>query len=185
MNAQELFLKTGKSAGVYYCSECLLVRRTEADAERCCAPYTCSYCGTDVPRERRRTICESCERKKREETERLRFEKAKKLTAWGLPVYAPDVGWSDGYFQNVDDLRDHLASHELPVPAYVWACSVCRFVRLETEALLESCYCDAYEDFDPNAIAGVEELSKAVDAFNEQNKHHESWLPDYTTAIVL
>ena len=44
---------------------------------------------------------------------------------------------------------------------------------------------EAYEDFDCDEILGVDELKAAIEAFNLANKHHVSYVPDYTKAVII
>jgi hypothetical protein len=179
MQAQELFLSTGKSAGVYYCTKCKLVRKTQAEAEDCCSPYKCQQCGTET--ERYYTICNSCLRKKEHAEELARFEKSEKLTSF--------CGWifhNDRFYESIGDMLNDI-DDDLDIPEYVWATTECHFVQLDICNVSElACNTDsAYEDFDSSDLDGIDELKIAIDEFNKANYSHISYLVDYTKAVLV
>ncbi len=204
MNATELFHQDGRTAGIFFCGECRNVARTEADANQCCAPYKCTVCGTDVDRKTYRTVCPPCGKAKREAAEKARFDAAEKLTEWDGWIMAEGIGYRDGFFQSVDELREYIEGETpdeeemaklteeekediIKMPAYVWTCDPSYFCKLSiedvTEQLTENC--DAYEDFSVDDMSGVEELEKAIDAFNEANAGVVSYQPNMKRALVL
>lgn len=176
MQAQELFLSTGKSAGVYYCEKCKSVRKTKEDADDCCSPYKCQQCGTET--ERYYTICNSCQNKKEHAQELARFEKAEKLTSFDSQIF-----YNDKYYDSVGDMLDYIDGDP---PEYVWATTECHFVRLEIGKVEElSVDIDsAYEDFDEEPD-GLDELKIAIEAFNKANYHHISYIVDYSKAVLV
>jgi len=178
MQAQELFLASGKSAGVFYCTSCKVVRKTHEEAEDCCSPCKCQQCGVET--EHYNTICKACQRKKERAAEVARFEKAEKLTSFD--------GWlfyGDKYYETMCDLLDDI-DDDADIPEYVWATTVCHFVRLEIGAVEElSVDVDsAYEDFD-SAPDGLDELKTSIEAFNKANAHHISYMVDYSKAVLV
>lgn len=88
MNAIELYHQDGRTARVFYCSQCHLLAKTKALADQCCVPYQCSGCGIDLPRKEYRTICPKCEEQKLREREVERFAKAEKVTQWDGWLYS-------------------------------------------------------------------------------------------------
>ena len=78
MNAQELYLQSGKATGVFYCESCRGVHTSRESADNCSAPRKCA-CGTVIPRPYH-LLCDSCETAKLEARERAAFEKAEKVT---------------------------------------------------------------------------------------------------------
>ena len=185
MNATELFLKEGKSAGVFYCEKCRFIHRTSAEADQCCQPYKCDKCGKEI--ERYRTRCNACRNAADEEVERVRFEKAEKLTAWDGWVFSEGIG-RDGYSHSLSDFYDNWADEHdeggVP-PKYVWACKATHFVRADVSDITERMADDAYEDWEPDTLNGLVELKAALDKFNEVNADVCSYRPDYTKAILL
>ena len=160
MQAEELFLSSGKSAGVYYCTACKLVRRTKEEADDCCSPYKCQQCGKET--ERYHTICNSCQRKKEHVAEVARFEKAEKLSTFD--------GWlfhGDKYYETIGDLLDDI-DDDADIPEYVWATTSCHFVRLDIGAVEELTVDgdSAYEYFD-DTPCGIDELKTAIEEFNK------------------
>jgi len=190
MNATELFVKEGKSAGIYFCGQCRCVARTQEEAERCCKPYACDKCGKEILRYH--TRCNDCDNTERARIERERFDKAEKLTEWIGWVYCEGLGFRDGFFESITELFDALADEEsgLPEyvwtwPEYVWTCTPDRFVHADVSDITDRMADQAYEDWDPADLNGLEELKAALDKFNEANKDAISYSPDYTKAVLL
>ena len=178
MNATELFVKEGKSAGIYFCGQCRCVSRTQAEAEQCCKPYACDKCGKEILRYH--TRCDDCHNVERARVERERFDKAEKLTEWTGWVYCEGLGFRDGFFESIAELSD-----EEGLPEYVWTCTPDHFVHADVSDITERIADQAYEDWDPDELNGLEELRAALDKFNEANKDAISYSPDYTKAVLL
>jgi hypothetical protein len=58
-------------------------------------------------------------------------------------------------------------------------------VRLDCDDIIERATEDAYDDWDKSCLVGLAELAAAMAAFNEANKAHVTWTPDYTRAVVI
>lgn len=177
MNATELFLKDGRTAGVFYCEKCRVVARTKDDADQCCVPYICKTCGKETGR-RFYTICDTCVTAKHAKEERERFDKAEKLTEWS--------GWvvcGDDFYESVSDMLDMVDHEELP--QYVWACKSRQFVKVDICSILEGIGEDGYEDFDPDTLDGIPALDTALKAFEDANATVLSYEPDYTKAVLI
>ena len=175
MNATELFLKTGKPAGIFFCEKCRLVAATQERAGQCCQNYKCSKCGKDTG-SRSWLICDACRDAESAAKERDRFEKAEKLTKWD--------GWvcnGDDFYESIEDMLDVLDE----APEYVWACKADHFVRAEVSDIIDRMDDDAYEDWYPETLNGLEELKAALNKFNEANKDVCSYTPDYTKAVLI
>ena len=186
MNATELYLKEGKSAGVFYCEKCRNVAGSQHLAEQCCKNYLCSKCGKDTG-SRSWLVCDACRAADEVAKERARFEKAEKLSAWDGLVYLEGTG-RDGFSDSLSDFYDNWADdHDEggELPKYVWACKANHFVNAAVSDITER-MCDyAYEDFDPETLDGLDELKSALQKFNEANAAVCSYGPDYSKAILL
>lgn len=190
MNAIELFHADGKTAGIYHCEKCRIVKRTKAEADQCCAPVKCADCGSEnVPKYY--TVCDACRHKKEADREAERFAKAEKVTEWSGAIYSDGRGWNEGFFANVEDLEDWLACEEEDDgsqpdrPEYVWTCDDKPFCQLDYDHIIENAIQEAYEDWEPDSITGADALKAAIEAFNEANKEHVSWEPNYKRALLL
>ena len=76
MNAQELFLGDGRSAGVWYCGDCRIVARAQDDAQRCCAPRLCE-CGVELTgSDKHYTRCSACRYAEQERRDLAQFNAA-------------------------------------------------------------------------------------------------------------
>ena len=188
MNAIELYHQDGKSAGVHYCEKCRCVKRTREEADKCCEPTKCQYCGKETGRQYY-LACESCDRANQEKNERERFEKAKKLTQseWDGWVYLDGTG-RDGYSESLSDFwdnweLDHDEGDEKP--EYVWACKKNHFAVADVSDITERIGANAYDDFDTCDLNGLDDLKAAIEKFNEANKDVVSYEPDYGVAILL
>jgi hypothetical protein len=186
MNAIELYHQDGRSAGVFYCAKCRLVRLTKEEAETCCEPLKCKCCGKETGRKYYLT-CEPCDLANEARKEAERFEKAKKVTEWDGWVYLEGTG-NDGYSQDLEDFwdsweSDHAEDDEKP--KYVWACKAIHFVAADESDVIDRIQDNAPEDFDPADLQGLPELRAAIEQFNEANKDVVAYTPDYSTAILL
>ena len=188
MNATELFLEDGNSSGVFFCGKCRCVARSKPQAEQCCQNYQCVKCGKDTGG-RSWLVCEPCREDEESKKEADRFEAAKKVTAteWAGWVYLDGTG-NDGYSASVEDFwevwgYDHAESDENP--KYVWACKAIHFASADISDIIDRIVDNAYEDFDPDDLNGLDELKKAIEKFNNDNRDIVSYQPDYSTVVLL
>jgi hypothetical protein len=203
MNAIELHHADGRTAGVYYCSECKRVAPTRELADECCAPYKCTGCGVELPRKDHRTACRECVAEKEREREAARFAAAEKVTEWDGWIYTEEIqGYNDGYYDSVGALLEYIEDNtpdegemaeltaeelaEIPrLPEYVWTCGEERFATASLDAIIENIADRGYEDFDTDSILGTEELGAAIEAFNAANTGIVSYSPNYKRALIL
>jgi hypothetical protein len=188
MKPTELFLQDGRPSTIFFCGECRVVHRTIEEADRCCQPYKCTKCGTTC-QQKYWTVCDGCQRKEKAAKEKLLFDAAEKILAIGYEGWVYCEGVGDEFFESVDELMDTLelsAPEDAPV-TYAWACTPEHFAFLDIESVLEHIEQDgdAYEDFDARDLDGIQELSAAIDAFNEANEAVVSYHPDFKRAIIL
>ena len=184
MKAIQLFHKDGRSASVWYCEKCLCVAATESVAESCCRPYKCRECGEET--ENRMLRCNSCRSKLDAAREMEKFAKSAKVTAWDGWIFVEGLGYRDGFFESVGDLHDFCGDDEIAIPQYAWTCTPTQFAFIDFSEIEQGiCENNAYEDFDPGDLNGVDEIKKAIDAFNESNKELVSYSPDYSKSVLL
>jgi len=187
MKATELFHANGKTAGVWYCSECRIVRKTQQEAEECCKPKICTRCKTAECQEYR-TVCKLCNDIIDREREEERFAKAEKVTEWNGPVYSDshDIG-NEGYAENIEEALDWLEcmSEDGKIPEYVWTCNERPICHLNFDSIIESSTSEAYEGWETENLNGLEELEAAIEKFNELNKDDVCWLPNYKKALLI
>lgn len=183
MKPQELFLANGKSAGVWYCDSCHLVKRTQEEAEQCCQPRHCDSCGCEV--DRFRITCGDCQRQKVLQRDLDALEKAELVEGWDGWVWHPEmVSRNDGYFQCPDDLLDYCDMEGVPIPEYAFCCKP-RQLWAAMEDLLHQLDSEGWEDMIESA-AGLDQLEKAIDEFNELNKDTFTiWEADYKRKVRL
>lgn len=189
MNATELFLKDGRTSGIYFCGECRIVHPSEDRANKCCTNPECSKCGVDTG-ERYYTVCEPCRRAEETRNEQERFEKAEKISSdkWGGWVFLEGAGYNNGYFESVSDYLDwHDGNSEDPLPEYLWTCTETPFVVAYLDDVIENVLNQegCPEDFDPDDINGIDELKAAIKKFNEDNEGTLSYFPDYKKAVLI
>ena len=176
MNATELFHKDGRTAGVFYCEKCRMVKRTQYEAEQCCKPYKCSSCGKDCERQYY-TICNECDRQREITREQERFAKAEKVTEWDGPVL-----YGDTYYESIEDM---IETEEDELPDYVWTCTIEKFVEIDVDGILQRICENGYEDFDESSLKGIEEFEVAARKFEEANAGAVCWNPDYKKALLI
>jgi hypothetical protein len=202
MNPAQLLLPDGTLTKVLFCQDCGIMSNDEAQLERQCKCPRICRCGK-VVEDRYCTKCRTCRQAKWEielaEKERLRFEKATKLTEaeYDGPVFNDDIGWNNGYFRDTGELHDMFSDADLindltegypedfNPPAYAWACHVRPICSLDLADILENACQEGPEDWDSADLDGTKELQAALDAFNELNKKQEVWTPDYKRVILL
>ena len=171
MNAQELFSKNGFSVHVWYCLSCGVVSKEKEVAENCCKRSNCRYCGEPVE-EQHWLAHQAC-------IEKNKIEKAEKLGTWdGWVVY------EDKYYTSVDELIEELEDNKDSIPEYVFICKKKPFPAINIEHLIESIEENSYEGI-IDSLVGLDALTEAVNAFNENNKDLVSYLPDKTKMVCL
>lgn len=187
---EELFLRDGRPAGVWYCSECRVVYAVEALAQRCHGKASCESCGESLG-ERvpyYKTKCDTCDRAewiaKQKAAESERFASAEKLQVFDGAVFLEGVG--SEFFESLDDLVEYLEDDDPEVwPGYCWACADNGAPAATTEDITERLTSEMWEDADENDLNGMPELIAAVDAFNLANQSIHVWHPDYTKAVLI
>lgn len=191
MNATPLFLADGRPAKIFFCGICRNVHRTEAQADECCAPYKCIYCGTEIARETHRTACPACIAAKDREKEAARFAAAEKVETWDGWIYSEGHGNNEGFFRDLDELREWIEDEcddgAPEMPEYVWTCDAINFAFVHLDQFTEyiESNSEAYDDFDVDDLQGLDDLQKALDAFNEANKSVVSYRPNRKRALLL
>lgn len=186
INATELFHKDGRSAGAWYCGKCRLSFSHREPAEQCCLPHPCVVCGK--PCEKMfYTICNSCKSAQEIAREHERYTKAVKLTEWGGWVYVEGMGFQDGFFQDTEDLDDYCLGEGEELPPYAWTCTSKRLILLDIDVILEGILDDIQgsSSADRVGLYGLAEIRKAIEVFNEANKHLLTYDPDFTTCVLL
>lgn len=183
MNAKDLFLSDGKSAGVFYCSQCRIVHREIESAESCCRPNKCA-CGADC--EKYYTLCPTCRVNQETEREAAKFSTAEKVTSWDGWVYCEGLG-NEGFAQCVEELMEFADDPDGVLPAYVWTCDPVQFAHASVGDILRHIEEDgeSYEDFDARTLDGIPELEKAIEAFNTANEKVVSHQVNYKRALIV
>ena len=169
MNGQELFLKDGNRANIWYCAECTMVATSKDVADNCCKKYLCKYCNEPV-NDKHWIVHEEC-------IEKNKIEKATKLEIWNGWVY-----YNDKYCQSVEELVEELEENYETVPECVYTCKTIPFPKIDIYRLLEKIEGNSYEEIGKHLI-GVDDLIEAINCFNDANKDLVSYLPDETKMV--
>lgn len=181
--AVELYRQDGTATGVFYCSECRAVFSNEEQARLCHGERLCP-CG-EKSESRYSLQCSKCSREKfakeSRQREADRFEKAAKITE---AEYGEGMVFdADQYYDSVEDAIDGYLDDQKP--EYVWACRDIGVRPATLDGLIEDMLDGMWEDADHYDLNGIDELQKAVDAFNEANRSIHVWEPDYSRAILV
>lgn len=186
MNATELHLPDGKSAGIWFCEKCRSVAPSKYIADQCCENYKCSECGADTGG-RSWLICDACKKAKRQREESDRFAKAVKVdpSKYDGAVYCDGYGYHDDYSLNIEELEDWCDCEGVPLPEYVWACTSEPIVSVSVGDVISLFEDRAYPDWDADRIFGVDDLKNALKKFEDANAGEVAWHPDFSKAIIL
>lgn len=183
--AIELFHADGKPSGIWYCSECRTVHKEQRNAQSCHGVTHCEDCGVELGKRQPyyRTQCDECRNKAwREKQAKEEFERYTKAVKIASSEYTgPQVFFNDRYYDTVVDAIDGCDEP----PEYVWSAKNVGLRKATTEDLVERVLEEAWEDADSDDLNGLDELQKAVDAFNEANAGVAVYMVDYNEAIVL
>lgn len=183
--AIELFHADGKSSGIWYCSECRSVHTQQRTAQSCHGVTHCEDCGKELGKRQPyyRTQCDECSNKawqeKQTKEEFERYTKAVKIKASGYT--GPQVFFADRYYETVEDAIEDC---DKP-PEYMWAAKDIGLKKATMEDLVDHILEEAWEDADIDDLNGIEDLQKAIDAFNEANAAVSVYMVDYNEALVL
>jgi hypothetical protein len=184
MSAVELYKADGTTAGIFFCSQCRIVHRSQEEAEWCHGEKLCS-CGKKITQGYYQRKCNECDSKEWKEKERKkeseRFEAATKITE--AEYKGEHVYCGDKYYDSVEDAIDqYLEGQE---PEYVWACIDKSLPSVDVEDVTSNLLDNMWDDADVSDLYGVDELEAALKAFNEANKGIQLWEPDYNVAILV
>ncbi len=181
--AIELFKKDGTATGVFYCSECRVVFKTEGEAQQCHGERLCE-CGK--PCDRYRSQCPNCDNaaysKRQSEREFERYSKA--VTIKESEYDGDHIFHGDKYYDSIEDILDDLADDE-EASEYVWACKDIGVKKAHLEWLTENIMEGLWEDADESDLNGVPELEAAIEVFNKANETIRVWEVDYKTAVLV
>lgn len=187
MNATELYLQDGRSAGVFFCTECKIVHRQAEHAERCCRPQVCHFCKQETG-SKSRLFHDDCYRAANEVKTQEKIQAAEKLSDWDGWVYWDGWGYNEGFFDSIGALIEYATDEELGLPPFVFACNTVPFPGADISDILERVCEELPEDY-IDRLKGTAELKAALDAFHDANKELYSYKPDYkravSTAVVM
>lgn len=165
-DAKELFLADGKSAGVWYCTTCRLVKRTEAEADKCCRPWVCENCGKES--QKYHTLCTNCDNLRREAAKERRLADAELVEDYDGWICSQDaIGPMDGYFRSVEEFIDYCEDEEIEIPEFVHCCRP-HHITVRVEDALSRLEDEGWEGMTEHLV-GEKELIMAIDAFNIAN----------------
>lgn len=184
-NAVQLFHADGNPSGIWYCSECRAVHKDQRGAQSCHGVTHCEDCGVTLGKRQPyyKTHCDECGNQRwrariaKEEFDR--YTKAQKVPA--SEYSGPQVYFADRYYETVEDAIDGCEE----APEYVWAAKNVGVRKASIEDLIERVLEEAWEDADADDLNGIDELQRAVDAFNAANASTPVFMVDYSTAIVI
>lgn len=174
MNAHQLRLNEGPLLNLWRCGKCFSVDNSPERAGKCC-DWRCSACGCNVSNFY--TRCDACSRELSRKKDQEVLDKATILPDYDGWVYCISrQGPQDGYFPSLEEFIEYVeGSCECDIekeecsclPEYVHTCVV-EVKELDVSGDLQSLCEDGYEDMYEGLY--TDELYKAVDKFNEDNK---------------
>ena len=142
-------------------------------SERCC---TCWHChgplGKDIVSSHYHRICEDLVRRQMNSD---RMAAAELVTDYAGPIFTEEYdigGWGEGFYCDIEELRDYLMEDEYPPDIeFAYCCKPRHYGQLDLGSILE----DACEDLHDQACTdfeGTEELQKAIELFIKSNINH-------------
>lgn len=172
--AIQLCLPDGKPiSSAWACSACGLVWNDGSSAARCCK---CSYCGLHRPWTGGNTSHDECWKKHRQEIDAETLEKATLIEWDGEPIF-----YDDHVYQGPDEVIERFLDGH--APEFIFATTQQGF-SFDLESALENTCEEHHEDM-YESLDGLDDLHKAVDAFNEINKGNLSYFEDCKHKIRL
>ncbi len=146
-------------------------------SQTCCLCYRCGLPLDEIARKTRSLYHVSCERMRRQEADQKRMDEAEEILGYDGPVYLEGVGhgsYGDCFFENVQELSEHLDFHEGLGHEFAFACKPTKFRGVDAGDIYEELASDMSEDYSDH-FSGTEEFEKAIQAFNEANAKLISW----------
>jgi len=172
-SALELFLADGRSAGVFFCPQCFVVGRNREIVEECCAPKVCTRCGVEFPRNWLGNTCSRCQGVDFEERLQRAWDAAPKIDgdAWDGPIVTDHgEGSGDGYWSDLDSLRDWLEEEDLTLADVRCYATQPIKMRMDADAIVEWSLDDHYEGaYDDISDTAKAELQALLDAWCEKH----------------
>ena len=164
----------------------------------------CEYCGKPKYKKVRYGSFEECdnphciierehERNEKEKQNELdRFNKATKWTWDNVPkdkvefLYHDLYSYGDGYFSDIDELREYCQDEDIEMPKYVYCTTPIEF-SLDAWDLIESRLEEAYEGAEDNVNedALVEFQEHCNEFVKKQNGRLDSYCVDYKNVVLL
>lgn len=158
-------------------------------SERCCA---CLHCGKQVNNSGRdfSLIHDACEPLRDKEIQEKRLSEATEYSEpYSDPVCCEEAGtgsYGDGYFENVEELAQHLdhRKDDSSRPLFAFCCERYPFSGLDTRDWLENAAQELGEDAEDH-FSGVDELTEAVEKFNALNSSMCGWHADFDHKVKI
>lgn len=170
MNTEQLFLENGEPTGVYFCSKCRTVYRSESQAEDCCLCLTCRK----ALRVSYYTVCDACKQvmeleqeRKHEDAIRKIFDAAEEVTEF------EHLWWNDRMYSGIDEILDDC--EDGVVPEFVHPMKPEHFEGFVLQRLIDDYNENILIDDDAfdvsEHLSGLDELNAAFDEFNQKNEN--------------
>lgn len=159
-----------------------------AFAARCCDRH-CEACGVSIHSRSCYVFCDPCRAKREAEREAERFAEATKVPEaeyadeW---VYSEthQGGGREGYWPDVESLRDWCEGEGVASPAYVWACTPLD-LSMHADSAIESALDEHHDDAGSEiSDAEVRRLQDFLDEWCDA-QGIRSYHTDYKRAVVL
>lgn len=185
MNAFELYKLDGTATNIFACGKCGIVfggtywPDAKGAAEKCCGSSVCNRCGAELTH-KGYLICRACQIVDTAEKLREDFEKAEKVTDWDGAFYSEPF---NKYFFDMDELEEWLDDYDpkyyggMSAPIWLFTCVAAPPCPLDIEDIMERATEDMFEDA-ADHFTGIDDLQKAIDAFNEANKDVLTYFPN-------
>ena len=166
----------------YACGKCGVVRKTEAEASRCCEPRVCA-CGTGIA-ETYFTACSKCRASQEATRAEAKHAKAKKIRLADYELEWVYCDCCEEYYSDSSELFDRHHDDGTDLPSWAWACEK-KILSLNASDILVNALEDFHEEAYDNIEAGaIAKLQVAMDAFCDEQEVTSYYGSD-DTAVLL
>lgn len=145
-----------------------------------CDITPCNVCGSET--QLNSILCAKCRKDLETREETAKIVAAKVICRYRGPVYD-----GDEFYENLRELKEEYARQGKLFPEYVWPCHSIHHVFLDKNAIKLAAFDEGEApcEFDTSDISLPDAADEFVQQFNDMNREHVAWRPDYERIVFL